>query len=221
MKAARAFLRNESGAGAAEFAMVLPVAILFLLGIIDAGRYAWALNRIEKAVQAGARYAVATAIVPTDLNSKDFIGVDCGGTLPVSAGQPICEEALGTITCSKTSASVTCTCDESSLGASSCSDTTGSVNETAFNAIVGRMRVIDPAISPEVVNVSYSGSGIGYAGDPSEDDDGNDLSDVAPIVTVEVDNLQFRLFFLLGTSVSLPRFNYSLTLEDGVGSIAY
>ena len=49
------FLRNRSGAAAAEFALVLPVALLLFFGIMDVGRYVWALNEIEKAVQAAAR----------------------------------------------------------------------------------------------------------------------------------------------------------------------
>ena len=34
-------LRNRSGASAAEFGLVLPLLIILLLGIIDAGRFIW------------------------------------------------------------------------------------------------------------------------------------------------------------------------------------
>ena len=44
----------------AEFALVLPVALLFLLGIVDAGRYLYEVNQLEKATQMGARFAVVT-----------------------------------------------------------------------------------------------------------------------------------------------------------------
>ena len=213
-------LRNQSGAGAAEFALVLPVAILFLLGIIDAGRYAWALNRIEKAVQSGARYAVTTDIVPDQLNGKSFIGFNCpSGTL--TPGQPICAEALGTITCSIDNGSASCVCVPTSAGSASCANVTGSPDSTALNNIVQRVRVIDPSVTPDLVNVIYSGSGIGFAGDPRADDDGNQLSEVAPVVTVEVESVAFRLFFLLGATVDLPAFSYSLTLEDGEGARGY
>ena len=56
--------RDRSGAGAAEFALVLPLFLMFLLGIIDAGRYMWEHNRAEKATQMGTRYAVVTDMVP-------------------------------------------------------------------------------------------------------------------------------------------------------------
>jgi hypothetical protein len=217
----RAILRHRRGATSAEFALVLPIAILFLFGIIDVGRYAWALNRLEKSVQAGARYAVATQIIPQGLNEKDFTGFDCGGAT-ITAGDPIaCKEALGTITCTKSGGTVSCTCVESTLGAASCDGVIGSPNTAAFDNIVSRMRVIEAGIGESNVTVRYSGSGIGYAGDPATDDVGNPLSDVAPIVTVAIESLDLRLLLLLGGEVTLPSFNYSLTLEDGDGAIAY
>ena len=53
-------LRDRSAASAAEFALVLPLLLLFLFGIIDAGRFMWEYNRAEKATQVGARVAVVT-----------------------------------------------------------------------------------------------------------------------------------------------------------------
>ena len=42
----------------------MPVLILFLLGIIDVGRYMWSINELEKATQMGARMAVVTTWFP-------------------------------------------------------------------------------------------------------------------------------------------------------------
>ena len=42
---------------------MLPLLILFLFGIIDAGRFLWEINRAEKATQVGARLAVVTDVV--------------------------------------------------------------------------------------------------------------------------------------------------------------
>lgn len=220
MRLPRALLRHEYGATAAEFALVLPVALLFFFGIIDVGRYVWAMQRYEKAVQTGTRYAVATAIVPSGLNSADYIDFDCGGTSNLVAGDTICKDALGTISCSKPGASLACTCTESALGTGSCPDL-GTPNATAFANIVQRMRVVAPSLNESNVTVKYSGSGIGYAGDPATDDDDNDLSDIAPIVTVEISRMQFRPTLIFGGGVNLPNFNYSQTLEDGDGAIAY
>lgn len=209
MKRLRAFLADPSAATAAEFALILPVALLFLLGIIDVGRYFWSINRLEKAVQLGARYAVAAGLVASGLNSEDYVGATCpSGTL--APGDTICREALDTVTCTSTS----CTCAGNCPG-----DLTA--DTTAFNAIVSRMRVISPQIAAADVKVSYSGSGIGYAGDPRQDDAGNELSEVSPVVTVQVLNQRLRAISLLGVGLRLPSFQYSQTLEDGEGAIAY
>ena len=52
--------RHERGSSAAEFALILPIFILFLLGMIDVGRWVWSFSELEKATQTGARWAVAT-----------------------------------------------------------------------------------------------------------------------------------------------------------------
>src|SRR3546814_13933585 len=63
MKALRPLLCDERGGPAAEFALILPLILLFRLGIIDVGRYAWEINRAEKATQTGARWAAATEMM--------------------------------------------------------------------------------------------------------------------------------------------------------------
>ncbi len=216
MRRLRAFLADPSGASAAEFALVLPVALLFLLGIIDVGRYFWSINRLEKAVQVGTRYAVSTRVVSNDLNTMDFSGLACPAG-NVGQGDTICKDALGTITCTTAG----CACAESTLGSGTCPDDLGDVDDAAFTNIVTRMRVIAPQIGSNDVRISYSGSGIGYAGDPRTDDDDNPLSQVSPIVTVQVLNQRMRAISLLGIGMRLPSFQYSQTLEDGEGAIAY
>src|SRR3546814_1343600 len=56
--------RNTRASSAAEFALVLPLLLIFLLGIIDVGRLMWTWNRAEKATQMGVRYAIAADMVP-------------------------------------------------------------------------------------------------------------------------------------------------------------
>jgi hypothetical protein len=202
------FLTDCSGASAAEFALVLPAALLMLFGIIDVGRYAWQLNEYEKATQMGARYAAVTNLASTALGDEDLTWVDepyCDGNSCV-AGQTIDADGLGTSTCSSATCELDCNFPGSFVDA---------VDADAFANIVARMRRFQPRIAPEVVRVEYRGSGIGFAGDPHS-------PEVAPLVTVRVANAQYDsiTLSLFGGTVPLPDFSYSLTLEDGVGTVA-
>lgn len=214
MRALRHLARTEGGASAAEFALVLPLALLLMFGLFDVGRYVWHINQAEKAAQKGARYAVATALVPTGLNSYETVGIECPAG-PLKPGDRICREALGTLRCTGGASSASCTCEQGP-----CPDP-GTADAAAFARIVGRMRAIMPMIRAENVSIAYSGSGIGFAGDPATDEDGNPLSDIAPLVTVEVGGLAMRSMVLFGGAVDLPSARASLTLEDGDGAIAY
>lgn len=49
--------RNTAGAGAVEFALMLPVFLLVTAGMIDLGRALYQSNTIEKGLRAGAMYA--------------------------------------------------------------------------------------------------------------------------------------------------------------------
>ena len=66
---------DRSGASAVEFALVLPLLLLFLFGIIDAGRYLWEVNKAEKATHYGARMAVVTNVVSPALAATNYVGV--------------------------------------------------------------------------------------------------------------------------------------------------
>lgn len=50
-------LRNESGAAVVEFALVLPLILVLIFGIIDMGRLLFTANALTSAVREGARYA--------------------------------------------------------------------------------------------------------------------------------------------------------------------
>jgi hypothetical protein len=201
VKTLRALIRDETGGPAAEFAMVLPLAILFFFGIIDAGRYMWENNRAEKATQMGARFAAVTDFIPSGLGTYNFVGV--GG---LTQGDPIPAASYGTMTCSKpSSAAVACTC----------SGTCGwgtAASPAPFQAIVSRMSLISPQIGTQNVVVEYSPSGLGYAGDPNG-------PDIAPIITVRLTGVQFEPMMLFNmVAFNMGTFSYSLTMEDGSGT---
>lgn len=199
---------DRRASSAAEFALVLPAALLLLFGIIDVGRYAWQLNEYEKATQMGARYAVVTNLVSEALADEDLTWVgepSCGGNCV--AGQTIVDaDALGTITCT----SASCSLDGNFPG-----NWTSDVDDTAFGNLVARMQQYQPRIAAADVRVEYRGSGIGFAGDPNK-------PEVAPIVTVRIANAQYDSIglSLVGGTISLPDFSYSLTMEDGEGAAA-
>lgn len=194
---------NKSGATAAEFALVLPAALLILFGIIDVGRYAWQLNEYEKATQMATRMAVVTDIASVGLAADDLTYVGdtaCGSALV--AGQRICADALGTIVCTSTGCSCTGNCP---TGAAT-------LDATAFGLIVSRVQQFQPRVAAAQVSVEYRGSGIGFAGDPNK-------PEIAPVVTVRINDATYEAITLspLGGTVRLPDFSYSLTLEDGEG----
>ncbi len=193
--------RDRQAASAAEFVLVLPVALLLLFGIIDVGNYAWTLNEYEKATQMGTRYAVVTDMVSSGIQGESYVGKVCNGTA-LRAGDRICREALGTLECSSTG----CVC-----ALAPCPSGTGS-NAPAFNALVTRMQAIQPDITPASVRVVYQGSGLGFAGDPNK-------PEIAPLITVRIVNATYTPISLspFGATVGLPDFSYTLTLEDGEG----
>jgi Flp pilus assembly protein TadG len=202
----RRLCADRRAAGAAEFAMVLPLFLVLLLGTIDVGRLMWTWNRAEKATQMAVRFAVVTDMVPAGLNSLDFA---TNGT--VIQGERIPASAFGGADCvSNNSAgtSITCTAISPTTSAQ-----LGTANATAFQNIVARLRLVYPQATAANVKVSYTWSGHGYAGNPEG-------ADVAPLVTVSLRNLNFRPLFLalLGGSVPLPSFSAALTLEDGAGN---
>lgn len=205
------WIRDTSGAAAAEFALVLPIALLFFFGIIDVGRYVWTMNQLEKAVQLGTRFAVATNVVAVGLRGSDahYVGTVCGSKT-LKAGDTICKEALDKITCTRSG----CTCPPSAA----CPDDEAADGD-AFDRILVPMKVAAPQISADDVTVSYSGSGLGYAGDPAILNGG---TAIVPIVTVEVKpSFGMRALTFMGMQMPLPAFSYSQTLEDGDGTVAY
>ena len=196
----RQLLGDRRASSAAEFALVLPLLLLLLFGIIDMGRFFWQLNESEKATQMGARMAVVTTPVSPDLVGESYVD----GT--TKSGDLIPAAALGTLTCNKDG----CTCT-----AGTCPGGAGDVDTDAFDVIVSRMARMNPQITADNVEVSYSGSGFGYAGEA------DDIMDVQPLVTVTLKDMTFNFIALLGlVQVDMPKASATLTAEDSSGTFS-
>lgn len=196
------FWRDRSASSAAEFALVLPLFLLLLLGTIDVGRWMWSAGQAEKATMMGARYAVVTDMVPSDLYSYSFA---ISGGIPQGAVVP--QTSFPGVSCSSNGGTVSCAC----VTGGTCSFGL-TADQTAFDRVVARMNSIYGPVQADNVQIDYTWSGLGYAGDPNG-------SDVDPIVTVSLQNLSFRPLSL-GTlsNLGLPGTSHSLTMEDGAGS---
>ena len=190
-------LLDRSGSSAAEFALVLTPLLILLFGIIDSARFAWEYNQAEKATQVGVRMAVVTNVVSTGLATQNYVGV--GG---LTQGDLIPTSALSPIVCTREA----CTCT------GSCPTGFETADDVAFDAIVTRMKTMKPDITAANVRIEYSGSGLGYAGDPNG-------MDIAPLVGVRLVNMQFvPITSFKVAKFTMPEVFSTLTAEDSSGT---
>ena len=204
MIALRHFVSDTRGT-AAEFALVLPAFLILLFATIDVGRFMWFLGQAEKATMQGARYAAVTDMVPSDL--ADYSFATTGG---VPQGDAVPQAQFPGVSCSSSQGTVSCVC----LSGGTCAFGL-TANDTAFTNIATVMRQMYGGIGKDNVRVDYTYSGLGFAGNPNG-------PDVDPIITVSLQNMQFRPL-LLGTlgAIGLPGTSHSLTQEDGVGDFSF
>jgi hypothetical protein len=163
----------------------------------------WEWNQAEKAVQMGARYAVATELVPSGLATYSY-ATDGG----IPQGDPVPVTQFPGVSCSSASGAVSCSCKAGGTCAFSLS-----ANADAFREIVARINVFKADVGAANVLIDYDYSGLGYAGDPNG-------PDVAPLVTVRLRNVVFQpvTLMLFNANITLPDFSTTLSLEDGQGT---
>jgi len=85
---------NERGSVAVEFALVAPIFLMFVIGLVDYGRLFWAKSTIQYAVEQTARYAMvnpnattAALVIYAGAQSNSILsGVTYTATSSVSAG---------------------------------------------------------------------------------------------------------------------------------------
>jgi hypothetical protein len=201
MTAIRKLLRSTGGASAAEFALVLPLLLLLLFGIIDAGRFMWEYNRAEKATQMGVRFAAATDPVLGSGFSNYSFAVNDG----IVQGSAVPAANFSSATCTEGS----CTC----TGGNVCDAV--DYDPDAFQRITDRMAAMYPQIGVSNVSIEYKNVGLGFSGDPNG-------PDVAPLITVRLTDLVFHPItcLMFACSIAMPDFGASLTAEDLSGTIS-
>ena len=78
----RRFARASEGAAAVEFGIIVPVFVMFIMGIFDGGRMMWIRNSIQTATEEAGRYAMAhTTATDAELIAQaadyfDSVGMD-------------------------------------------------------------------------------------------------------------------------------------------------
>jgi hypothetical protein len=99
----RTFVKERSGNVAVEFALVLPMTLLLLSGLIEYGLVTYDDTSLENAARAGAQYAfsggyseskvdAAVRAASTLTLSKDAVSsavyCECSDTTPITCGEP-------------------------------------------------------------------------------------------------------------------------------------
>jgi Flp pilus assembly protein TadG len=208
MRASRIPLRHDQTAAAlAEFAVVFPVVITVIFGSMDLlyAFYQW--NAAAKAVEMGARIAAVSDPVAFGLNNLSNQAV-LGGLAP-GATMPYFQVTCGAGSCS---------CVGFCAGIPANSFDPAAMNRIVFGRgrtscaeatsyYVSGMCDLVPSITAANVVVTYTQTGLGYAGRP-----GGPL----PTITVSLQNMYFHFFFLnslLGGRVAMPSMSTTITAE--------
>ncbi|MEQ7872905.1 TadE/TadG family type IV pilus assembly protein [Sphingomonas sp. ASV193] len=199
--------RNARGGSAAEFALVLPLLMILMFLAIDGGRLLYNINRMEKATQWAARYAVVTDPIPGGLASADYVGKTIGG-VTLTQGDRIPAGALGQIDCTNSTGTVACACTTSPCPA------LGTISTTAFPNVLARVRTMVPEAKAANLTVSYKGSGLGYAGDPNG-------MQISPLIQVTLTGITWQpLSGFLFKTLTYPTISSSLSAEDVRGTVS-
>jgi Flp pilus assembly pilin Flp len=204
--------RDQSGTTTIEFTIVMVLFLMLTFGIVEFGYLLWQYNSAAKAAQLGARMAAVSDPVWGELVNLEDTGA------PGAAWE--------------TDYTVTCTSTSDDGGSGDCDGTvTGDYEATAMQCLVfGRSAATPPCdtecaetgidgenglcdrysfIKPENVSITYSHTGLGFAGRPGGP---------VPTVTLQLTGLTFD-FFALGPllefeQIEMPDFKVTMTGED-------
>lgn len=183
----KSFIRNQGGAAAAEFAVILMLLIMLTFVIMDLGYALWQWNNAEKAAQFGSRLAaISTPLAP------GLATFDCGNAGTV-AGQSCATggNSFGIVTCTATA----------------CTGSYG-FSQAEADRLLARMQLIFPQMQAANLIVEYEDLQLAFHGR------GSPVASVTVrIVDMTFDFLIIDGLMGMGT-ISMPEFRTTLTTED-------
>jgi Flp pilus assembly protein TadG len=203
MRSAAARLSGDQDGGVlVEGTIIISLFLIFVFGSIDflMAMYQW--NSAAKAVAVGARIAAVSSPVSSDISA--MTGLD-GGAAPGDSFPNFTRTCNGaTASCSNGgsfSAAALNTIVYGRSNATACGDQT-SFYDTGMCDIFSR-------IAPANVVITYTQTGLGYAGRPGGP---------VPTITVSLQNINFQFYFLAGLlgfgNITIPGMTTTITGED-------
>lgn len=200
--------RDESGTTMIEFTIVFLLFLLVTFGLVEFGHMFWQYNSAAKAAQLGARLAAVSNPVWSGL--PDLVDTGTPGSTWETAYTVTCDGDAGD--CSSLGAgeydgeAMGCLVFGRATGASPCNTECDPAGIDEYLAgMCDRFR----RIAPENVVITYSHTGLGFAGRPGGP---------VPTITVELKDLDFE-FLALGDllglqDITMPPFTVTMTGED-------
>jgi len=200
--------RDQRGTTTVEFTIVAMLFLLLTFGLVEFGNMFWQFNSAAKAAQVGARLAAVSNPVWSELVNLEDDGVP--GAAWETEYTVICDgdsgDCDGTFSGDYDSSAMDCLvfgrsetappCDTECDPAGIDSDETGMCDRFS-------------RVTPENVIVTYSHTGLGFAGRPGGP---------VPTITLQLTGLQFEFLALgdlLGLQpITMPPFTVTMTGED-------
>ena len=200
--------RDQSGTTTIEFTIVAMLFLLLTFGLVEFGNMFWQYNSATKAAQLGARLAAVSNPVWSELVNLEDTGTP--GAAWETAYTVTCDgdgaDCSGTFTGDYDATAMACLVFGRSASSPPCDVSCDPANIDADEA--GMCDRFD-RIAPENVIVTYSHTGLGFAGRPGGP---------VPTVTLQLTNLQFEFLALgdlLGLQpIAMPPFTVTMTGED-------
>lgn len=125
--------RSERGQSLTEFALILPVLLLVVFGVVDFGRAIYAYNAVSNAAREGGRTAIVNQ-TPTDIRTRAIQQATALGIDPAS------------VSCPPAGVSGVCVEFKNAALTASCSPSTGALGCMAVITVKYSMTPLTPII---------------------------------------------------------------------------